>query len=209
MKHIRKIIWGGVVLLACVAFGIVLYLTREGAQFSVGREGIPMNPTVRNLRGSDRMAFLNGPFVPVNGGGTAENGIRLRAVLPLAGESTDHIIAIRSVGGVYPDGTSARYEVLYTASSSLYRKLITKKGIESTVRIAGVPPHTSTFPANFPDSNDALLQLTANPYFAHARVSGIALYYDEVARRWSYVVRTDSGDVNIILSTAVNATRAK
>jgi hypothetical protein len=91
----------------------------------------------------------------------------------------------------------------------VYRKLITENGIESIIRIAGIPPQVTAFPMNFPDSNDALLQLTANPYFAHAGVSGIALYYDVAARRWSYVVRTDIGDVNIVIPVPMKPDRAK
>lgn len=204
MRISRKTIWVSVAYFILLACALVAYFQYRGAQFSVSginNSAVHVPPHVYT---GSRYPQLNGPLIAVAGGGTAQNGLSLRMLLPMISTYEKQVYAIRSLDGIYPDGTSAHFEVLYAASGSAHRLLIGKAGIISDEVISGTFPAHTPLPLNFPDSKDALLQLTANPYFKEAHASGMALYYDAAVKRWSYLVRTDLGDVNILIPKAAH-----
>lgn len=199
MRLSRKKIWGGVLLFSLLSGALMVLIESGGTQFSVvGKSNIRSQFPASSTIGS-RYPLLDGPLIAIADKGTAKNGFSLYTLLPFVRDVEKQIFAIRSLGGVYPDGTCERYEVRYSASSSVHRAIVGIKGIESEQTLTELPPLHTPIPADFPDSGAAMLQLTANPYFKEAHAMGIALYYDVDAKRWSYLVRTDLGDVNIPL----------
>lgn len=198
MRLHRKTIWIGVAVFALCAGIFVFMLEQQGAQFSFRGSVIPQRASTTPVR-VQRYPELNGPSIAITSGGSAEGGMTLHTLLSLVEKERTEIFAIRSLDGVYPDGTSPRYEVLYDASGTTRRIEANATGILSDSPLSSVPIKSTPFPSVVPDSTDALLQLVTNPYFSKAHAMGIALYFEPSDKRWSYVIRTDLGDVNILL----------
>jgi hypothetical protein len=212
MSTHRKIIWGGVLLLIGAAIIFVLYEEQKNAQFSVVGQSALSSTSGQGGKRMQRYPEFANEGVPVTTRGTAPHGITLRSTLPFLQNEHSSIFAIRSSESLFPDGTSDHFEALYATSGKTYRVLVGREGVISNTAIAGSPVQATPLPENFPDSPDALVQLTANPYFAKAEVIGIALYFEEREKRWSYMVRTNLGDVSILLpemKTVTQKTKSK
>lgn len=199
MQKQRKIIWAMVIIFTAGVGVALLLLDHYGAQFSVQSESVGRMTTGVRARGSGRYPEFSDQGVGVSERSTAKDGVTLRQILPFIPTNEGTVVGLRSLGLLYPDGTSAQYEVLLAASTTARRIIIGKSGVVSDLPTQSLSKPTIPFPLNFPDSGDALLQLTANPYFLHAQIIGIALYYDIATRSWNYLIRTDLGDVSIPL----------
>lgn len=127
---------------------------------------------------------------------SAVQGITLSQALGLAATSSARVFAVRSVGGVYPDGTCARYLVLASIHGEGHAFMVAANGVLSDAPTSS-PSTFTAMPVHVPDSAGALEVLTTNPYFAHAFVRGIALYYDVTSQKWKYDVMTNLGDLSI------------
>lgn len=132
---------------------------------------------------------------------TMVDGITLYQALEITGVQYGDILSIRSLGPLYPDGTCIRFELLVRDGKSLLRKTVDKAGVVIVGRaVSSLEPKTS-FSRYVPNSPDALRELVANPYFAKARTSGLAIYWDAQSADWKYVIQTDLGNVSIVIPT--------
>ncbi|HXK37671.1 MAG TPA: hypothetical protein VJ579_01230 [Candidatus Paceibacterota bacterium] len=199
MRLSRKIIWGSVLLLIGVVVLFSVLMGQKSAQFSVSGQDAPVIQQREYQQRYYRYPEFSSKGVSVSEKGATSGGLTMKAVLPFLQSELRSVFAIRSATDLYPDGTCAQYEVLYSANEKVFRLLVGKDGVISTTPTSGAPAAATLFPVNFPDSSDAILQVTANPYFANAKIVGIALYFEERDGRWSYIVRTSMGDVSILI----------
>ncbi len=198
-KSYRKLIWGSVLCCTLAATIFVSYLGRQEAQLSFSasdREGSAATTSRHTVL---RYPDFSAAPVAIDAGKGPMNAITLKHAIALVAGRQLHIFAVRSLAELYPDGTSMRYEILYDASSTVRRIELGSGGVISDVPVTVHAPVYLPMPQRFPDSKEALAQLVANPYFAHAHIVGIAFYIDEGSKHWGYVLRTDMGDISIPL----------
>ncbi|MEK7520383.1 MAG: hypothetical protein AAB581_04055 [Patescibacteria group bacterium] len=122
-----------------------------------------------------------------------------RIVPDARGWSDDaRLVSVKSQGAVDVNGKSSQWQIIFhsaeinTGYEFIVRgtAIISQKEIESSTQGTDVPELLR-------DSSDAVAAIRALPQFADATMSGISLFYNADAQKWSYGIATSRGATSV------------